>query len=425
MFLSYSLWSADACRRRPGELTLLFFAFVLLLSSGCASSPVDPLTFGSPALSPDGRLVAIPVEFRGVPGSKLAVLDIEGGALRTFDSPPDQIWHSPSFSPSGDRLVFGRICRTSCTSGRKGYHIGVLDLRTGLDTTETAALDLVRADPIFAPDGRFVVYATRRIGNVDRPWWKNKRLYSRWYSIWTNHIHVLDLETGAEDGISFDALSRVTFQRVLPAGFLNNNTLVLRGLGLLMSTGRGSAPPLVDKLERRTKRLKTSRPIQRGSPEDEDYLYTLAFDPSFAFAPRPLRPVLLDLLETDWVRLVSYQRVDPGLMVSFDTGLMAFADLSEGNPGWCEHDIFVGDEKTVRQATFLRSYMTATTISQSGNRVAFLADDNCEPPSTLRMLDVGTGRVYRTGLRQRLFTLYTAWKQKGTDTAPEKTDGID
>lgn len=95
------------------------------------------------------------------------------------------------------------------------------------------------------------------------------------------------------------------------------------------------------------------------------------------------------------------------LSVSSDTGRMVVTGRSgQGHdpehPGWFDYDVFLGDGETFEPATSLFTHMGHTSISKSGNRVAFLADDTRRRNWALWVLDVETGRVWETSLKRRL-----------------------
>ena len=407
MLLNYCF--STVWKERCGLVRMvLLFCIALQLAPGCASTPGkerEVVALSSPALSPDGRLVAvealIPGHPRrlGYPRWKLALFDVETGSLRILDSPPDQSWRDPSFSPSGDRLVFLRICRFECASGPKGVHIGILDLETGRNTTVTAAPDLMRLNPVFAPGGRFVFYGTLRVGNVDRRSYP-KSVHNRGYGFLTRTLHILNLDTGTESVAIPGNNGKVDFLRTLPAGFLDEKTLVIRGMGVY---GGG----LREVLEKRVQHV---HGIIGHSPEGEDYLYKVSFDRPFIAASQTPQAREPDLLETDWVRPVSHQVIEPGMMISFDTGRIAFVDRSERNRArclWCsfEYDIFVGNNTTIRQVTSLHlNKISDATISKSGNRVAFLIA-NDRHYGELWMHEISSGRTWQTDVGKQLIAI--------------------
>lgn len=277
----------------------LALAIALPFAVGWASMPeakTSHVVFNEPALSPNGRSVAVQAWVPGHSRSKLVLLDVETGSVRAFDQPRDQTWRSPSFSPSGDRLAFLRICRFECASGPKGVHIGVLDLQSSRDTTATATSDLIRMDPVFAPGGRFVVYGAVQIDDVDQRSFP-KSIYNRAYGFYTRSLLIVDLETGIESEILPGKGKEAQFMRTRPAGFLDEKTLVIRGKIVFEED-------LHKQLEQRVKHV---RAIIGYSPDDEDYLYLIGFDKSFSAVSEAPKATGLELYETDWVRPVSHQ----------------------------------------------------------------------------------------------------------------------
>ena len=397
----------------PESARLLWTAFLilaaLLLGLGCSSTSLAETKlsyFGIPALSPDGRMVAVPIRVQDHRSFKLALFNVDAGSLRMFEPPPGQTWHRPSFSPSGDRLTFVRTCLRGCKSERIGVHVGILDVNTGRNRVATTTVNLARVDPIFAPGGRFIVYATREVADINQ-WPLPRGILHRRLGFWTRDIHILHLDTGVETKVSFRDNWRAQFLRIRPVGFLDDKTLVIRA----MSPVKGGTAGFTRKDV--MQRVQGLQGITGGRPDHGDYLYTITFSRSFVDAEQAPRPSNLDLLETDWVRPVShpFQDRSTGFMVSPDPGLMAFVDRSTRNRKQCslgctyEYDIFLANKESVRQATFLHTNMADATISWTGNRVAFRVLDENERYGQLWMLDVPSGKAWETGLKEAFMSL--------------------
>lgn len=110
------------------------------MRSVAAASPED--RYESPAASPDGKRVAL--ELYGPSEPRLAVIDVESGAVKTY---PTQVRaRSPSFSPDGKAIAFDAI-----------GDIAVLDLETGRVTRLTENPYNERY-PAFSSDGARIYF---------------------------------------------------------------------------------------------------------------------------------------------------------------------------------------------------------------------------------------------------------------------------
>ena len=355
--------------------------------------PSDTISLGAPALSPDGRLVAMHVKSSDFPTHQLVVFDLEREQLRTFDQPAIESWVNPSFSPSGDRIVFIRACTTQCTGERRGFQVSLLDLKTGATTIETTGTRVYRRAPIFSPDERAIVFSIRRIKDVERV------RSSRYHGVSTGGLRILHLHTGIEQDILLERFGIEWFLWVLPAGFLDGNTLILEGHWPSRPQNMANAP-LIEKL----KRLVGEKDAKHG-----DYAYKLVFDQPFSRTSSWRRTRELELIAPDRTGSLS------SLTVSSDAGRMAFFGRSDRDPpgGYFGYDVYLGDGETFRQATFLRTHMAGTAISKSGNRVAFLADDTRQQRWSLWILEVDSGRVWETSLKERLRAFHLLPTEQG------------
>ena len=379
---------------------MLFLAFlsVLPLATGCSPTQMiatsdwlgrPTITFGDfmsrSALSPDGRLLAVTVVIRGIPGTTLVVLDVESSATRTFASPADEHWHGPTFSPDGNRIVFVRDCTGRCTR-RPGHQISILDLKTGVDTIKTVEPGLYRRAPVVSPDGRFVAYGTRKCTSKDCA---GRLDWSYWWGFFTNGIRILDLETGVEHPISFEGYGIGWSGPVEPEGFLDDKTLLIAA-----RRPKGSSP-LIGKIRRRA-----GKPASSNSNSGLEYYspYVLSFEKPLASAPPFPRTESFDLLDADWVR-PSHR-----LGVSSDTGTMLIRYA---------FGIYLGDATALRRVKSFRTSTYGATISKSGNRVAYFVKTG-RLRRQLWIFDIATGKARRIRLRDRLRALNLAPGRSGT-----------
>jgi len=110
-----------------------------------------------PALSPDGRLIAYLNDESGVPKLWLCAADgTNPRALTAGFGFPGSIEASPSWAPSGDRLVF-----VSTANG----HAGLFILTLGAGAPVGLLADSSTAvEPSWSPDGTLVAFASTRAG---------------------------------------------------------------------------------------------------------------------------------------------------------------------------------------------------------------------------------------------------------------------
>ena len=365
--------------------------------------PRDPIKLGSPALSPDGRLAALAVtldEFL----PRLVVFDLDGEELTVVDRPDNEGWLSPSFSPSGDRIAFIRYCAARCAERSKGFQIAILDRKSGVATSVTKGKGLFRGSPIFSLDGQSIVYGSGPLYWKDEflarglPW-SNDRDHSRPSP---KMLRMVDLKTRVEREILIDSFGVSRFGSAYPSGFDDDNTLIFlaRGptgayrppsgelsdfFGPSLSDAQDESSPLFREL----KRL-----VGKEGAKYWFFGYKLTLGERLEFmshdAPQRIGRVF-------------------SLSISSDTGQMVYIGLSghdPENPKQLGYDIFLGNGETFHQATSLFSYLGQTSISKSGNRVAFLADRTRRQNWSLWLLDVATGRVWETSLKRRLDEWY-------------------
>ena len=342
--------------------------------SGWLSS--DPIKLGSPELSPDGNLAALHVYFgRSLP--RLAVFDLDREKLVVLDRPDNEGWLDPSFSPFGDRIAFVRYCVSGCATGKKGFQVSVYDRKSGVVTRVTEGSHLQRVSPLFSPDGRSIVFSAKDLV------WKEEWLARgfKWMddgphtTLGGGTLRIVELKKRIERKILHEWFGVTEFSYIAPSGFVDGNTLIFRA--------RWPEGPLFRELGR----LVGAKDAKYGL-----YGYRLTLGEKLEFMS-PDAPKRIGKTSS--------------LSVSSDTGRMVFTGLSgQGqnpkHPGRFHYDVFLGDGETFEPATSLFTYMGLTTISKSGNRVAFLADDTRRRNWSLWVLDVESSRVWETSLKPRL-----------------------
>jgi Tol biopolymer transport system component/quercetin dioxygenase-like cupin family protein len=117
-----------------------------------AGGEIKELTLGpgaarTPEFSPDGRRIVFASRFLGKGG--LSTVDPESLALRQLTSNPGD--GAPSYSPSGDRIVF---------NGHSGHHTRIFSIRAGGgDRTQLTNGPFVDRGPVFSPDGRSIAFS--------------------------------------------------------------------------------------------------------------------------------------------------------------------------------------------------------------------------------------------------------------------------
>ena len=346
--------------------------------------PPDRIKLGSPRLSADGKLLALHVYFgRYLP--RLAVFDLDREELVVLDRPDNEGWLDPSFSPSGDRIAFVRYCLSGCATLRQGFQISIYNRKSGAMTTVTEGRSLRRATPLFSPDGRSIVFDTENLV------WKEDFLAKgvRWRHdgeftlAGGGTLRMADLKTGGERKVLSERFGVTQFSDIIPSGFVDGRTLIFTARNPAGPRLNDRSAPLFRKLEQL---------VGEKDAKLRFYGYKLKLGEKLEFmssdAPRRIGEV-------------------SGLSVSSDTGRMVFPGLSgkgldPEHPGRFHYDVFLGDGETFKPATSLFTHMGYTTISKSGNRVAFLANDTRRRDWSLWVLDVETGRVWETSLKRRL-----------------------
>ncbi len=131
--------------------------------AGATGESVRRLTdFGfDPAWSPDGRSIAFGGEEVDKPSSRkgdstIYVVDVNGGTARkVVDGDAVQ----PSWSPSGDRLVYW-----SNTGGQRDIFTVAAAGGPRVAVTDDAAIDW---SPVWSPDGKFVYFSSDRGGDMN------------------------------------------------------------------------------------------------------------------------------------------------------------------------------------------------------------------------------------------------------------------
>ena len=215
------------------------------------SPPPDPIKLGTPALSPDGKLVALGVTFdEFLP--RLAVFDIDREELVVVGRPDNEGWLSPTFSPSGDRIAFIRYCVEECAVGTQGFQVAILDRKSGATTTVTSGRDVYRGSPLFSPDGQSIVFGSRNLVWKD-DWlarglkWRHRRPHA---GAGGGTLRRVGLKTGFERKILSDRFGVTQFSTAFPSEFLDENTLIFSARHPSGSRMEDSLSPLFRELKR-------------------------------------------------------------------------------------------------------------------------------------------------------------------------------
>lgn len=108
-----------------------------------------PTPARTPEFSPDGRRIVFAKPSRGREKGGLFTIGSDGTGLRRLTSAPGD--GAPSYSPSGDRIVF---------NGHSGGHTGIFAIRAGGGgRTLLTDGEFVDRGPVFSPDGRSIVFS--------------------------------------------------------------------------------------------------------------------------------------------------------------------------------------------------------------------------------------------------------------------------
>ena len=122
--------------------------FAIALADGAMKQlTLGPGAARTPEFSPDGSRIVFAKRFQGEGG--LFTVDPDSLALDRLTSRPGD--GSPSYSPSGDRIVF---------NGHSGHRIRIVSIRAdGGGRTVLTAGPFVDRGPAFSPDGRSIAFS--------------------------------------------------------------------------------------------------------------------------------------------------------------------------------------------------------------------------------------------------------------------------
>jgi Tol biopolymer transport system component len=125
-------------------------------SNGAVTKVANTPTIDSPAWSPDSSSIAYSVHDSA--GTRTEVKNLASAEpARVLISAAGPL----SFKPDGQQLLVRRLSEHP----ERGAGLGVLDLRTGLETEYLpAAPRLVRVSAQFSPDGKWVAYSSQESG---------------------------------------------------------------------------------------------------------------------------------------------------------------------------------------------------------------------------------------------------------------------
>lgn len=116
-----------------------------------------PISARTPEFSPDGRRIVFARPSRGQVKGGLFTIGSDGTDLRRLTSRPGD--GAPSYSPSGDQIVF---------NGHSGGHTRILSIRAdGGGLTVLTHGPFVDRGPVFSPDGRNIAFS--RAGKKRNP----------------------------------------------------------------------------------------------------------------------------------------------------------------------------------------------------------------------------------------------------------------
>jgi serine/threonine protein kinase len=119
--------------------------------------PVDSGNPLNPAVSPDGRYVALTRTVGGVTDIWLQDLTRQGALTKLTASPTPDI--SPVWSPDGRQVAYGRV-------GQRSFGIGLSSL-TSVTPSVLFDGDAQEIPVDWSRDGRFVLYRSQTISNID------------------------------------------------------------------------------------------------------------------------------------------------------------------------------------------------------------------------------------------------------------------
>lgn len=346
-------------KRLKGGLWLRVAAGAILLAA--CSLPVDAfarekfLLWGF-RMSPDGQTVAFTYCDRNVRHCRLGLLDLTNDRIVHIPAPSGKQLKHPFYSYDGKRLA--AILLDAATNGDS--QIVVIDPAT-LQITPVTEGRGIRRFPVFQPGTGNILY----VAKAGRP--------HRF-----PHLRLLNLSDRTET-IILDAKRGFRLAIAAPS-FVDPTEIIFDALGPV-------DPELVIAVE------------NIGRTKSELIIFGLLFGGR--------TKIILKNLQSRTQKIIGYKRPNISNITASENGKrIVFIDLSTSKPyqigvGY-NRDLFMMERGKLTQITNLRSHLAFPDISYDGSTVAFGADSSRRKQFDLFILDLKTGKLRPTNLRDRL-----------------------
>jgi len=350
---------------------LLALLFLPLLACAAPATVTGAPMIKDIQISPEGTMVAFMFCSEKLGRCSSGLLDLTSNEMIRIPDPPGRQLLNPSFSYDSTKLAAASYCAGSCSKLEIATsQIVVIDLPSLTVTEVTEGLGVkvergvtgMRKFPVFQPGTDNILFTTQRVDSAGNAFRRG--------------LNLVNVKTHAET-VLLDPNQGFNLG-IYRASFVGANEIIFYALS-----------PLTPELKKAAEEI-YNHPIQ-----------ILPYSLRFGEAPQIIPPYP-ELLELGLLKGQKPHEIKP--TTSKDGKRIAFVYLSSTvkTERWFNYEIYLREDGKVRQVTDLRGHLTWPHISYHGRYVAFLADNTRGRNLDLFILDLDTGIVKPTGLRDRL-----------------------